>query len=457
MRLFICWSEHRSRELADELATWLPKVLGPELSCSVSTKFEVGEQWFPQLLRELDAADAAIVCLTPENLASRWLHFEAGMLFRSGAERVLPYFLGSEVPAIDEPLNVIQASAATEAGTRGLVQALARRGAQSSSDVQRRFDACWPDLGRFIRRLAAPRFDDVFPGFAALFERKTFSEPIEECTDQGWVARYDGARETLLAIRQRSDVIDRCCQPWQVWLYRKLLGHIDGYARDIAETLLAERRFDVGEADRIDFARPIKSAAPPPAGRFAATCARRCREIRHVVFCLTRSDGAPRLAQSLAFAKMSRDQFDDKKRLVQSTGSPVDRAGLGLQANVDLESCVRSPWDFDRIVYYRVCLDEPVAPDAMTRLVEHELHQAEAEGPDASKMPLHYAVKVWLSALEKGAAFDARQTVRVVAGVLAFLDRTRTPLDDDPKIRSHLAGIDAIVGSRGPVASGAVG
>jgi len=450
MRVFICWSEDRSRQLAEALSAWLPKVLGSDLSCGVSTRFQVGERWFPQLLRELDEADAAIICFTPENLGSRWLHFEAGLLFRSSEDRVLPYFLGSRVPEIKEPLNAIQASTATAEGTWRLVEALAPRSRMDAAKARRRFEACWPELERFVRSMAAPRFEDVFPGFEALFERKTFNEPIDECTDQGWLARYDGARETLVAVRQRLDTIERCCQPWQIWMYRKLLSHLDGYARDLRENLLEERRFEVGEDGKLEFARPHPPALPRPLGPFASACARRCREIRHTIFCLTRPEGAPHLPEALDFAKMSRDQFDDKKRLVQSKGTPVDRAALDLESDDDLERCRESMWNFDRIVYCRIRYDEPTTAESMTRFVEHELQQAEAEGVDGSKMPLHYAVKAWLSALEKGrpAPFDAKQAERVVAGALAFLDRTAKPEDDDPKIRGHLVEIGNIVRDR---------
>ena len=456
MRVFICWSGTRSGELADKLSSWLPKVIGPDIFCSVSTKFNVGERWFSQLLEELEAADAAIVCFTAENLDSRWMHFEAGMLFRSGQERVLPYFLGTAIPDIKDPLNAIQATAATREGTWRLVVALAHKLANASRDVSKEFDEHWPELHEFFRESLAPRFEDIFPHFEALFERKTFREPIEDCHDQDWISRYDGARETLVALSQRESTVERCCEHWQLWLYRKLLSEVDGYVRDVRDNLVQSRRFDVAENDKIDFAResPPEPLQPSPRA-IAATCARRCREIRHIVYCLTRPEGAPQLSESLAFAKMTRDQFDDKKRLVHSKGMPVDRAKLGLSSESDIERFARSMWDFDRIMYYRIRLEDPASAESMARLVEQELHQAEAEGPRASKMPLHYAVKAWLTAMESGptAPFDARQAKRLIDGALIYLDRSATPQDDDPKIRGHVQEIAKIIESRNATVS----
>ncbi|HMO44791.1 MAG TPA: TIR domain-containing protein [Rubrivivax sp.] len=442
MRAFICWSESRSGDLAARLASWLPGVCGPELDCVISTQFQAGVPWLQQLLRELDAADAAIICLTPENLRSAWMHFEAGMVFRGGQDRVLPYFLGTKVPNIAGPLSISQAKTATLDGTLQLVQALALAGHLDAVEVQARFDARWPELNRFLRSIAAPRLSELIPEIDSLFQRKTFDEPLDQCTDQGWIARCDGARDTLLAIERRAAGVENCCQPWQVWLYRKLQSQLDGYVRDLREHLLVERRFAVAGAAKVDFGQALELPAPRPAAAIAATCLRRCREIRHVVFCLTKPQGAPRLDDALRFAQLGIDQFDDKKRLLQSKGVPVDRTALGIEAQDDLEACANSMWDFDRIIYYRVRASEPVSPDRMVQCVENELHQVEADGPGASKMPLHYAVKAWLSAVEKAPLQRSGvMAERVANEVQLLLDRTAKPDDDDPKIRANLAEI----------------
>jgi hypothetical protein len=439
MRIFICWSETRSGQLADKLSTWLNYVLGPEVTCTLSTRFRPGIPWFPQLIRELNDADAGVICFTPENLGSLWMHFEAGMVFRFGDERVLPYFLGSEAVGIKEPLNSIQASTATKEGTWRLVDAIAARGGLEQGKVAERFAKLWPELETFLRRLAAPRFADVFPEFDELFNRKTFKERIEDCTDQGWITRYDIVRQTLDLLKRQRALVQSCCQPWQAWLYQKLINHVDAYASELCENLLAERHFEIGESNKVDFTRPRK-ATLKPIGPVIAACAYRCREIGHIVFCLTRPEGAPVLPEALDFAKLTRDQFDDKKRLVQVKGMPVVPAALGLESEAELEACARSLWQYDRIMYYKVRESAPTSIDAITSLVEHEWLEAEAEGTAASKMPLHYAIKAWLAALEKPAAepFSARIVERVKSGVQAYLDRTAKSDDNDPKIRSYL-------------------
>jgi hypothetical protein len=93
MHVFICWSGRRSRRLAEAFASqWLAGVLGDRVTSFLSfADIEKGEGWFERLLAELGKADAALLCLTPENLASPWMHFESGMVSRMG-RGVLPHW-----------------------------------------------------------------------------------------------------------------------------------------------------------------------------------------------------------------------------------------------------------------------------------------------------------------------------------------------------------------------------
>src|SRR5262245_30691892 len=109
MHVFICWSGGRSKAIAAALYEWLPTVLGAEITCDVSMSLEPGTEWFPKLLGALEKADAAIVCLTPENLAAAWMHFESGMVFRAGKGRVFPYAVALQLERINAPLNAYQA------------------------------------------------------------------------------------------------------------------------------------------------------------------------------------------------------------------------------------------------------------------------------------------------------------------------------------------------------------
>ena len=132
--------------------------------------------------------------------------------------------------------------------------------------MRRRFDASWPALQRAIRKAAALRLDDVCPGFQTLFSSRTFQEPLEEGTDQAWISRYDDKRGASMAIRRHLPAVEKCCEPWQLWLYQKLLSQLDGYTLDIRENLIEERRFELSDEVKVDFTRPCTPAAPRQVG-----------------------------------------------------------------------------------------------------------------------------------------------------------------------------------------------
>src|SRR4051794_23703691 len=81
MKVFICWSGERSHQIAKALYYWLPKFKS-DLEPFVSSELEKGIYWFSQIMHELERSKVGIICLTPENLHSTWLHFEAGALAR---------------------------------------------------------------------------------------------------------------------------------------------------------------------------------------------------------------------------------------------------------------------------------------------------------------------------------------------------------------------------------------
>ena len=448
MHVFICWSGRRSRRIAEAFATqWLPANLGDRVSSFVSfSDIEKGEGWFERVLAELVKADAALLCLTPENLSSPWMHFESGMVARMGNGRVFTYFLGADARTVQDPLKQIQVTVATKLDTERLAQKLATL-AKVELEVERKATA-WESLATAIRQVGAPAMEDIYPGFGQLFERKTFDERLEDCADQLWLKRFEAVRETSRALVSRQQVVVDAAEPWQTWLYEKLLHQVDAYGDEIRQYLLREQPFEVGDAGRIDFGRP-RTLAPSAAPRsLSMVCERRCREIRHVVFCLASAAGAPVLPESLGFAKLKLNQFDDKKRLVHARGLRVHRAALGLSSDAELERCASSVWEYDRIMYYKARETEPTAISTLIGLVDHELEKTLAED-DASKMPLYYAVKTLLRTIRENAdeRFDQSEAGRLVEDLQHFLDGSRSE-EDDPRLRRNVTEIQQIVASR---------
>ena len=446
MRVFICWSGDRSQRLAGKLAEWLPKVVGKDVSCDLSLRFEPGREWFPQLKEALSKSSAAVICFTPENLGSLWMHFEAGVVFGASERQVFPYFLGSNAAEIKEPLNAIQALTTTKNGTRRLVAALAEMESVEERLPAERFDQWWPELQQLLRDIDTPRFADLHPNFERLFQRKTFDEPLDECSDQIWLDRYEAARDTQAALKGYEAIVRSVARPWQVWLFEKLLANVDAYARLLRVYLLVERGFKPGTR-RLDFGSPRPFPVLEPMEALPALCEHRCREIRHVVFCLTRPEGIPVFAdEALAFAKLSLDARDDKKRLVHLKESEIEKGTLLLSPD-DIANCARSFWSFDRVVYYLLLEQDPRLDAMVPRRVGQEVERLDA-GEEQSRMPLHYACRALRRALERDQTlFNLVDIGNAADEVDDFLNRL-TDADQNTPIRKNISWVRECVTNR---------
>lgn len=155
VRVFISWSGSASRELALALRAWLPKVL-QSVDPFVSAKdIDKGANWTTVLEQELAKTDFGIVCVTPENLRSPWLHYEAGAIAKSVEARVCPVLLGLKTEDLNAPLNQLQVTHVTEAEVGELAHALnkASEVALSPASVDEAVKVWFPQLRDAISKI----------------------------------------------------------------------------------------------------------------------------------------------------------------------------------------------------------------------------------------------------------------------------------------------------------------
>lgn len=109
MRVFISWSGPVSRAIAELLHTYLPCILQDVVPFVSSHDIASGVRWSAQLSRELDQSSFGIICLTPQNIHSDWILFEAGALTKHIEDRACCLLLQSLRPAdITGPLAQFQ-------------------------------------------------------------------------------------------------------------------------------------------------------------------------------------------------------------------------------------------------------------------------------------------------------------------------------------------------------------
>ena len=146
MRVFISWSGQRSRALGSALRNWLSKVI-PGISFFDSEEIPKGKNWHVEVIKALRGCSIGIFCITPENLRSQWVLFEAGALAQHGDQpTLLTYTIGPV--ELTGPLSHFQSPRVRAGGFQafrsGIRQVGRHRGRRrgAASNVQR-------DLGSF--------------------------------------------------------------------------------------------------------------------------------------------------------------------------------------------------------------------------------------------------------------------------------------------------------------------
>lgn len=160
MKVFICWSEERSKKVAEALRDWLKRVI-QQLEPFLSTQdIRTGKRWNSEIANQLAETKFGILCLTRENLDTTWLNFEAGALSKTIDDKtfVCPYLIGglqsTEVP---DPLGQFQTVPADKDGPLKLLRtinsALSPEKQLEEKVIGDVFEKFWPDLKEVLDNL----------------------------------------------------------------------------------------------------------------------------------------------------------------------------------------------------------------------------------------------------------------------------------------------------------------
>lgn len=150
IKVFISWSGERSRQMANYLSAWLPRVIQNCRTWISDRDIEKGERWFEGIGRTLEDHNFGIICTTPENYVAPWLLFEAGALSKSiGRSRVCPLLLGMSPNELKGPLKQFQATILEKADILKLINTINAHLGESRLDrdiLSDCFQRFWPDL-----------------------------------------------------------------------------------------------------------------------------------------------------------------------------------------------------------------------------------------------------------------------------------------------------------------------
>jgi hypothetical protein len=105
----------------------------------------------------LEAAKAGIICLTPSNLHSDWILFEAGALSKTLQNTyVCPFLIGLEPSDVKPPLAQFQATKAQKGDVLKLLKTLNNaliENALPEAHIEEAFDVWWPKLDSQLKSL----------------------------------------------------------------------------------------------------------------------------------------------------------------------------------------------------------------------------------------------------------------------------------------------------------------
>ena len=157
MEVFISWSGERSGAAARALHDWLPMVVNALKPWLSSADIDKGARWGSELAMRLEASRAGILCITPNNVHSDWLLFEAGALSKAVSNTfVCPLLIGVEPSDIKGPLIQFQTTRASKEDMLKLVKTLNRALGELALTEQRleaAFQMWWPELERKLSDL----------------------------------------------------------------------------------------------------------------------------------------------------------------------------------------------------------------------------------------------------------------------------------------------------------------
>ncbi len=150
MKVFISWSGDRSKKIAEVLPQWIPKVLQAAKPYYTPDDISKGARWQKEIAAELDAARVGLICLTPDNLESAWIMFEAGAISRQiDQTRVVPILFDVAPSDIKGPLVQFQAAPFSKAEMRKVVNMMngeLQDQALLPKDLDEVFEMWWPKL-----------------------------------------------------------------------------------------------------------------------------------------------------------------------------------------------------------------------------------------------------------------------------------------------------------------------
>jgi hypothetical protein len=162
MKVFISWSDERSKKVADVFSDWLPQII-QALEPWISSNIAKGARSTAEISSEIEKSKIGIICLTPENLDNNWILFEAGALSKMSDTKVCTFLLDLTPSDIKPPLSQFQHTIFTKEDVFKLINTINQQLSKSDEKpladktLRQVFDRSWPEFNDSITEIVQSR------------------------------------------------------------------------------------------------------------------------------------------------------------------------------------------------------------------------------------------------------------------------------------------------------------
>lgn len=107
MKIFISWSGSYSRVIAEALRDNLPSLFKSITVWMSDSDILPGARWQDELTHHPKSTEFGVLCITPENINSHWILYEAGALSKSldSYISIVPYLYEVEIESVPTPIR----------------------------------------------------------------------------------------------------------------------------------------------------------------------------------------------------------------------------------------------------------------------------------------------------------------------------------------------------------------
>lgn len=146
LSIFISWSKRCSGDIAKEIKQWIEENVA-QVSVFISHEIGAGEKWQRVIDDKLTNADMGIIVLTPENINSAWVLFEAGAIYNKDG-KILPLLCGREAGKIEGPLKNLNYVDFSKKGIKKLLEQINTQLGLSMTDnaIKNSIEGTWANL-----------------------------------------------------------------------------------------------------------------------------------------------------------------------------------------------------------------------------------------------------------------------------------------------------------------------